>query len=75
MAKAEERVPQIEEPKAPAALPAEQVPELYALVALFGLVVSGMRAEKPMGRKEHDEWMAERAWSMASAMQTKKPRQ
>lgn len=74
MAKAADHVPEAEVAKPTAAIPSDQVPELYALVALFGFVVSGMRSEKPMGRQEHDDWIAGRAWDLAKAMQTKKPR-
>lgn len=73
MAKSDEPVKVATEGKPTVGMSDDQVPQLFALVAMYGLIVSGTRSEKPMGRKEHDEWLADRAWSLAAAMQAKQP--
>ncbi len=51
-----------------------ELQHLYALVALHALVASGFRSDRPMGRGEHDELVAERAWGLAGAMLKKQPK-
>ena len=67
-------IPMATEAKPLPSIPTEQVPELFGLVALLGLIMSGVRSEKPMGRQEHDEWLADRAWGLARAFQVRRPK-